>query len=240
MENEQADLFAQPSESTEKVKEEPKKKKPPPTPEAEPTGRFWTADVERLINGDPLEIPFKYPLDDPPGTTRWYLRQPSDWLYDQANAVREARHAETLELPEMERARNMPPSTTWVADQEAARKDAEGQIEALEAKKSLTPEEQFDLENLKLFLPTITNTEGKSRADEYAARASTRAFDVFLLRRLVIDDDGHRLFDPETKEGESRWNRLGRNSKAELRKPLYQVLLLIQKAANFPEARPSS
>lgn len=66
------------------------------------------------------------------------------------------------------------------------------------------------------------------------------AFETYLIPRLLVDEDGHLLFDLNTEEGRKRWAWVGQEIKVELRSPLYQVLLLIETAKNYKAGRSSA
>lgn len=197
-------------------------------------------DIERVINGDALPIEtVVYPLSDQAEGFAWFMRQPTDYEYDIAIGVGEAAESETRAQPEVKAVAKLPPSAGWLAQQDNVRKNTQTKIDELSAKPARTPEEEIELENLTQYMRRLVEPRKFSRADEIARSASTRARDNWLIRRLVVDQNGASLFDPYQKATDRRWRKIGRDTQKELLEPLYRVLFLIQIAKNY-EADQSS
>lgn len=201
-----------------------------------------TEDVERVISGDRMQINWDYPFSDPAPPSdqeklKWYVAQPTDWVYDMAQAVREAAVSEFMALPEIEMVKTLPPTAQFVRRQEEARQEQQVRIDELielSKKQSLTPEQDLELENRKDHLSRIADpSQLGSRADEIASDVGVKAFEAWLMPRLIEDEDGNLLFNPHTDIGKRRWRDLGKMTKEMLRLPFYQMLLLITKAKNY-------
>lgn len=195
-----------------------------------------TEDVVDIMEGNRVVILFDYPLDDEDEDFRWYMAQPKDWVYDMAQAVRDAAISEVMSLEEMDTVKNLPPTGAFVRRQENAKREAQERIDEITEKKDkqeLTTEEELELENLREHLTRIIDPKDtRSRADEIAAETGTRAFERYLMPRLVEDFDGNRICDPNTKAGKERWGNLGMNMRQLLRAPFYEALILVNKAKN--------
>lgn len=201
-----------------------------------------TTDINRVVSGEPIEIEVPYPLNDRGEDAKWFMAQPSDWLYDMALAVGEAAEAEAMQQPEMERAKTLPPSKSWIQRQERSRKSAEDRIAELEAKakaKTIVPEEEIELDIQRSYVERLIKPDEYSRAEEISSQVAANARNNYFMQRLVIDEAGKLLFDPATKEGRERWERIGRSNKTKLLTPLTQAVLLVQIAKNY-SAGPSS
>lgn len=198
-------------------------------------------DVQKILEGGPILIDFPYPLEDRPAPALWYMKQPDDWLYDMAQAVREAAVAELEQLPEMEAMKNLGPSPEWVAQQTASRLKAETRIKELEDKKdAIQPEETLELENQRDYIARLMDPALTSRFDEIAGKRGRKAFEGWLMPRLIVDEAGKPLFPMDKPEGQQRWLRLGRDTKQQLNGYFWQVLLLVQTAKNFKPDQSSS
>ncbi len=194
--------------------------------------RVTTYDVNRIITGEKVEITIKYPLTDKPDGFRWFIMQPTDWLYDMGLAVGEAAEAEVMALPEMESMRNLPPSKAWLHQQTLSRQRIQKRIDELLALPKRTPEEDLELEVNRSHLERLIDPASYTRADEIAAQNANRARDFWLLPRLIVDDQGALLCDLSTPEGQHRWQAIGRKTRLELRGLLMQVLSLVLLAKN--------
>lgn len=199
-----------------------------------------TYDIEAIINGSPLPLEIPYPLDDRGEGFRWYMAQPSDWIYDMASAVREAAIAEAGATTEIKLVEHLPPTPGWIERQLQGKRSAEANISELEAKVARTPEEDLTLASYKSYLANWVDPAGFNRAREIIGRRGRVAFETYLIPRLLVDEDGHLLFDLNTEEGRKRWAWVGQEIKVELRSPLYQVLLLIETAKNYKAGRSSA
>lgn len=198
-----------------------------------------TFDIENIISGDPLPIETPYPLHDKGEGFQWYMAQPDDWLYDMAVAVREAAIAEALASPELKAVENLPPTEAWILQQTRAKALAEAQIAELEAKPARTAEEDIELFSQKVYRDNLVDPSTYNRAREITARRGRRAFESYLIPRLIVDGDGRKVFDLNTTEGTRRWATLGQDTKESLRQPFYQVLLLIDTAKNYKAGKSS-
>jgi hypothetical protein len=192
-----------------------------------------SSDIESIISGAPIEIDLAYPLTDREEGFRWFMRQPTDWLYDMANAVREAAEAEVLAQPEIIAVKSLPPTDDWVENQVDEKKRTEERIAELQTREEfLTPEEALELENLRDYVGRIIDPLKYSRAHQIASRASNRAFENWLMPRLIVDAQGKVLWDVGTEEGKHAWIALGRNIKSELKTSFYKVIFLVSIAKN--------
>lgn len=202
--------------------------------------KVTTFDINRIVSGEKIEITIPYPLNDKGEGFKWYVMQPTDWLYDMGLAVGEAAEAETYALPEMETMRKLPPSKDWLNQQTVSRRRTANRIKELEGKKKLTPEEDLELIGLRDYLDRLIDPSTYSRADEIAATNANRARDLWLLPRLVVDEKGELLFDTSTAEGEHRWQNIGRKTRLQLRGYLAQAIVLVTIAKNSEAGLSSS
>ena len=195
-------------------------------------------EIQAIIDGKPVPIDVPCPFD--PGL-KWEMKQPVDWQYDMAQAVREAALAEVLAQPEVAAAKRLPPSQGRMDSQERAKGETSARINVLEAKgEAIQPEEALELENLRDYRERLLTPDKYSRADEIANRFASRAFESWLVPRLVVDKTGKPVFDMNTDEGRRKWETLDRETKLPLRGPLYQVLLLVQTAKNSKAGQSSN
>lgn len=198
-------------------------------------------DFERIINGEPLPIEdVAYPLKDLGDNPQWYMRQPTDYEYDLSIGVAEAAEADMRAQPEVKGVTNLPPTQEWISQQNSVRSSNEQRIAELVAQPARTPEEEIELDNLREYVKRLVDPGRFTRADEIARRAANRARDTWLLRRLVVDDKGHMLFDPNQTATDKRWRAIGRAVQRDLLTPLYKVLFLIQIAKNSSADQSSS
>jgi len=198
-------------------------------------------DVRKIIEGGPVKIDLPYPLQDRPEGSLWFMEQPSDWLYDLGQAVREAAVAEAEAMPEFEKIKKLPPTTDWVNSQKATRKRSEKRLAELEAKgEGMVPEETLEVANLRDYLDRLIDPEAYTRADEILAKRGRKAFEGWLMPRLVVDEAGRHLFEMDTPDGKRRWIQLGRDIKLQMNGYFWQVLLLVQTAKNFNPVQSSN
>lgn len=195
------------------------------------------ADIERIINGEPIEIDAKYPLDD---KTQWFMRQPPDWLADMADVARQAAIDKVMAMPEIEDLKAMPPTEDWIANQERLIAENKARIAELEANPSRTAEEDLELALNKDLDVRYYRPENYSRAMQRARSAGQRAYDNYLLPRLVVDAKGKMLFDTNTKDGAGRWNRLKDKDKESLSGAFAYLQLLESLAKNSNGGQSSS
>ena len=189
------------------------------------------ADIQKIIDGSRIEIDIPYPWDE---QKKWYMKQPDDWLYDYATAIREAAEAELLADPAMQKLKTLPPSDTWIAQQELAISTTRAEIEALEKKgKARKPEEDIELQKQKDWLARLLKPSDYNRAEEMALKRGKRAFESWLIHRLIVDESGSLLFDVDTEAGKALYDALGMQIKAQLRTPFYYATNLVMIAKNL-------
>lgn len=198
-------------------------------------------DIKQIIDGGPIRIDVPYPLDDRPADAPWYMAQPEDWLFDLAQAVREAAVAEAYALPEIQAVNSLPPTAGWIAKQVYSRQATIDRLAELDAKgDGLLPEEDLERANLKEYLLRIIDPEKYTRADEIVNRRARKAIEGWLMPRLIVDAAGKPLFNMNTPEGQRRWLQLGRDTKDLLNPFFYQAFMLIQTAKNYKSGPNSS
>lgn len=192
-----------------------------------------TSDIKLMISGDPIPIPFPYPLDDRPAGTKWFMAQPDDWIYDMANAVREAAAAQARASKEVMSCAALPPTEAWVTQQVRILANTRRLIADLEAKgDQRLPEEDLELANQRDYLTRLIDPASFNRADEIISSRSRKAFENWLMPRQLQDEQGEPLFDMNKTEDQVRWKNLGRDLKTELTGPFWQAIVLIQSAKN--------
>lgn len=193
------------------------------------------SDIQKIIDGSRIPIEIPYPWDD---GQKWFMRQPDDWLYDYAIAIREAAEAELLADPDMQRLKNMPPSKEWQAQQTLAIETTESEIAALKKKgKARKPEEDIELKKQEDWLQRLLKPSDYSRAEELALKRGKRAFESWLIPRLIVDEAGNPLFEMDTDAGKALWDALGMQIKTQLRVPFYYAVNLIMIAKNSPRGQ---
>lgn len=188
-----------------------------------------TTDIDRIISGAPIPIDMACPLEDIDG---WHMKQPEDWLSDMADAVYSAAYAQAMALPEVEAVKGLPPTDDWIEQQREAIEADRKRIKELEAIEHRTPEDDLELMNLRAHEAVLIRPEDYSRAEQIAHNTATKAQQSWLMPRLIIDDDGDLLFDPNTEDGKSRWLKLGRQTRQKLVSYLQQVQVLAFIAKN--------
>lgn len=192
-----------------------------------------TTDIAQIISGQRLEISAKCPL---PGVDKWYVRQPTDWEYDMAQAIFDAKRALVLAQPDVAEAKSLPPSDGWLRRQERAQKESNARLNTLNDQEKIAPltvEEVLERKNLTAYLVLLLDPREYSRADEIAHDVAGDQRDWYLLHRLVVDEAGEALLDCNTEEGLTRWNDLGRQFREkELQTLVSRVLRLVQLAKN--------
>ena len=202
--------------------------------------RTTTTDIDDILSGKPMVIEVAYPLDDQSEGFQWYMKQPNDWVLDMANAVYDAAHAQAMAMPEMEAAKNLPPTDEWIAAQKSAVSNTEDRIAELEAMTGRTPEDSLELANLKEHLTLIIRPSGYSRAQQIANMTANKQRQNWLMPRLIVDAEGGLVCNPDTPEGRDRWERLGRSVRTELLIPLAHVLILVNYAKNSKASQSSA
>ncbi len=198
-----------------------------------------TNDIEAIINGAPIEIETPYPLDHKAPGFQWFMAQPDDWLYDMASAVREAAIAEAMAQPEIKAVEHLPPTESWLLRQMQSKEAIERKIAEFQAKPALTPEEDLELASLTANLLNLIDPTTYNRAKEIVATRARRAYESYLIPRLIVDVDGRKVFDQNTEDGKRRWLLVGQEVKMDLRQTFYQVILLVDTAKNYKAGKSS-
>ena len=195
------------------------------------------ADIKKIIDGSRIEIQIEYPFDS---TVKWWMQQPSDWLYDTASAVREAAEAELLADPSMKALKSMPPSDDWLERQQLAIETTKEEIKKLTDKgKARMPEDDIELAKQQDYLERLIQPRDYSRAEELALKRGKKAFETWLIPRLIVDAKGNQLFDVDTEAGRALWDALGMTVKAQLRVPFYYAVNLVMTAKNLQRGQNS-
>jgi hypothetical protein len=194
--------------------------------------RTTTTDINHIISGQNIPIEIDYPLKDKGDDFKWFMAQPSDWLLDMASAVYDAAYAQVMTMPEMQDAKNLPPTDDWIERQQRAEADAKARITELSANEHRTPEDDMELTNLEEYVNSLIKPDGYNRAQQIAHARADKAKRAWLLPRLIVDLAGRLVCDPNTVEGRERWEKLGSNTRGELMTPLVHVLLLVRYAKN--------
>jgi hypothetical protein len=191
-------------------------------------------DIKLMISGAPIPIELPYPLADRPAGMKWFMAQPDDWLYDWAIAIREAAVAQASASPEVKACRHLPPTEGWVRRQTLIRQQTEERIALLDAKgDKRLPEEDLELRNQQDYLLRLVDPTNYTRADEIVGNRARKAFENWLMPRLIQDEQGALLFDLDNKaEDKERWLNIGRDIKELLTNYFWQAIVLIQSAKN--------
>jgi hypothetical protein len=210
-----------------------------------------------ILTGEPVRI-----TESPPeclNVSEWFVAQPDDWLYDDANLEYSAAYQAAIESPSMRRLKMLPPTDDWLANMKAIVTAAEERQAELIAKRDravevwraehpaedenepapepletigLTAEEAHELMLIVNRLSNIVRPENYDRARQFAHQRALMARDSYLLPRLLVDRAGNLLFDVETEEGLKRWYALGRDMRKSLQPYLDEVLTLVDTAKN--------
>jgi hypothetical protein len=190
-------------------------------------------DIKVMISGEPIPIDFPYPLSDRPAGTKWFMAQPDDWIYDWAVAIREAATAQAENSPEVKACRDLPPTASWVAQQNFIKQQTEERVRVLEAKgEALLPEEDLELKNQKDYLRRLIDPSSYTRADEIVNKRARKAFENWLMPRLLQDEAGKPLFEMDKPADQERWKCVGRDIKEALNTYFWQAVILVQSAKN--------
>lgn len=203
--------------------------------------KVTTDDIQKIIDGGAVQIVEPYPLSDQGEGFEWFMAQPTDWVYDLAQAVREAAVAEAHSIPEIKAVASLPPTAEWIETQNYSRQRTKDRIAELDAKgDAILPEEDLERANLRDHLSRLIDPSNYTRADEIVAKRAKKALESWLMPRLIQDAKGKLICDPTTEEGNRRWSQLGRDTKDALRVPFYQVYMLIQTAKNYKSGQSSN
>lgn len=205
------------------------------TPAPEPAVQV-EKDAAQVIHDTDLVIsagPVLLELDNPfaPGEP-WAMRQPTDVEYDHAVAVREIQKSKALRTPEIAEGAELPPSEEWTAQQNEAIRATQNLILELQARSERTPVEETVLGIYQDHLDSLVRPEEYSLAQELAARIGNRAFQNYLIPRLLVDGGGKPLLNMDTQAGRDKWDNLPKSTRTALRSPLAQVLALLNTAKN--------
>lgn len=194
--------------------------------------------VELIASGKAVEI--EEPRPDAPG--KWYMKQPTSIVFDDALMVQNAAFSRALSMPEIQEVSDLPPSNDWLAKRAENQKDLERELAILKQKKvegSLGPDEATSLSVLEAQLEVVRMITMSNRAEELASRRSAKARDRYLLNRLIVGEDGELLYPPGA-EGDQRLEDLGMGMIDTLYTYVHQVLAMVQIAKKSPpDARTS-
>jgi hypothetical protein len=189
------------------------------------------ADIQRIIDGSRIEITT---VENPFGAgKKWFMRQPTDFLYDYAQAIREAAEAQMRNDPTMKPLADLRPTKEWTQRQNEAIRATDERIAELKKKKVRTPEEDIELGKLEDYRPRMIDPAKYSRLDELIAKHGKTIQEAWLIPRLIEDEAGNALFDMETKEGAALWGALGQETKIHLRLPFWYAIDLVVTAKNL-------
>lgn len=182
------------------------------------------------ISGQPIEIMVDNPFK--PGEP-WFMRQPSDMDYDMALAVRDAKQGQVLNDPDMSAAKTLPPSDEWIDTQQTAIASTKEKVAELESIEHPLPVDLTLLATFKDHLDSLVLPEEYTLAKEIASRTANRAFQNYLIPRLLVDATGKPYLDMTLKSDREKWDfALSRTVKLQLRFPFAQVLSIINTAKN--------
>jgi len=211
-----------------------------------------TADTRRILTGEPVRIEEPVPpLLASRGIQEWFVSQPDDWLYDDALTEYSAVYYRALQSPSVQALQEQEPDPDWIEarrrrlDFLTHRRDELMAIMAAateEFQKSspdhepptaigLSPQEATELMAITNELAGIS-TDGISQAILIARLRASLAMNNYLLPRLLVDSNGHLLFDIDTKQGYQEWARLGRQVRTALLPYVSEVLNLAEMAKN--------
>ena len=96
----------------------------------------------------------------------------------------------------------------------------------------LDPSESLELDALRSQMDRIVRPEDTNRAEQIVRTFGNNAFSGWLAPRLVVDERGNKMFNPDTESGRKAWEALDRLSKDEVRSAMWSALILIETAKN--------
>lgn len=208
--------------------------------------------TRRILSGE--SIPIKQ--IDPPeiwDVDFWAMAQPDDWLWDDAQMEYDAAYYRALASDSLKRIATLPPSDEWIEEHEQTQKALQASIDLLTSVRDeaaeqrerdgdegdpqptigLTTDQAYELQlSINLFEGNAEQAQTFSKAKELAQRRADTARAMYLIPRLLVDQDGMPLIDIETDEGRSLWAKVSRYQKATLRAYLNEVIWLVSLAKN--------
>jgi len=170
------------------------------------------AQAERVLSGAPL--PFAV------GGQRFYIRQPYDHEIDDARAVQKAYELLWRSRPEVRALEDVPADAAELAGFDRAIAAAKDLLKAAEGPAA---------EALKRRISALKRRrEAWSAADQVATDRGLLARDRWLLPRLLLNQDGDPVADPQAPEFADVWQRVPLAVKDGARPGIWQALRLVE------------
>lgn len=189
-----------------------------------------TKDIQLILDGSQIEIELANPFDE---GVKWYMRQLEDWESDLAVAVRESEVAKAGKVQAIQDTVGITPSNSWFARYNNTVAYAKQRIVELEAQgESITPLDRVELAKQRDLLDGLIDPNDFNRADETIGKYARKRFEAWVIGMAVVSEKGERYFDPETKQGRRRWQKIGDQYKDALRMLYYYVQDLESTAKN--------
>lgn len=191
-----------------------------------------TRATRLILSGEAVKI------DAPPpsflyeqGVKEWYMAQPEDWLYDDAQMIYEATFRRALAMDEIKMFLDSPPSDSWIALRELLMETTKKRIGELDSVESRTPDEETELLEAKQYLENAIGPDEWNLGYEMAQERAINARENWLLPRLICNKKKQLLFDVDTPAGKELWAKVPRNTRERVLKPYLKVVLGYVKTA---------
>ncbi|GAB4565361.1 MAG: hypothetical protein Kow0047_15890 [Anaerolineae bacterium] len=188
-------------------------------------GREEKAPLEEFLEGTPSLSD----IMEGKGAPFWvdgrmfYIRPPTTEEYDQALLIQDLTRASTLQRPEVQAVKDLPISDGERQILEAQITIAERAFEAAEDRRV----KDLIAERLAFLRRQL---ETRTRADELADRYAILKRDRWLTFRLLCDEDGKPVFDPDDPAAWEKWERFPMKVKDEARPAIWEVLTAVRNA----------
>ncbi len=154
---------------------------------------------------------------------KFIVRPPTPEEYDYAEMLERAAYTRAFNSPILEPMKEEPPS-------EADRQLWEARIRMAEERFDATDDQYQKRAYAELIASLRRQMEDRTRAHELAEEFARQQRDRWLLLRLLCDENGEQLFDPEDPEDVKRWQRVAVRFLQEARYALWEVLGAVRNA----------
>lgn len=181
--------------------------------------RFTAADGTSLSLSEIMDgkgVPFVV------GDRTLYIRQPTTEEYDDALWVQGVARRRALAQPDVAALKGTPISD---AERELFERMIAAAEEAFAIAEEGSPQKKAMAERAAALRRVL---ETRTMADEVAEERAILARDRFLALRLICDESGKQMFDPNKLEDRQRWERAPIRLKDAARRAIWEMLQVIE------------
>ncbi len=150
------------------------------------------------------------------------IRQPTTEEYDDATWVQNITRRRALTMPEVAALKDQPISD---AERELFERMIASAEEAFAVAEEGSPQKRALAERVAALRRVL---ETRTLADEVAEERAILARDRYLALRLICDETGKQLFDPNDPQSRARWERAPTRLKDAARRAIWEMLQAIE------------